>query len=821
MEEQHGTMATREAMMEAQQPTIYPTLVVGLGGTGTNVVRYVKRRFARTWGGDELDELPSVLQLMAIDTEPLVNAPGDEPLYPHEFAFLGKYDATRLIQNRANHAQHHYLDWWQYDDGDLPLGYIHNGAKQLRPIGRLSFVRNYPVFKTMLQDKLAAMNEHRGIHTAQERGFPVEPQFKLIYVVSSLCGGTGAGMFLDVAHCIRHYVKSDARIVGIFLMPSVFEHEVRSDLQRRRIQANAYAALRELNHFHTSRGGHGFQGYYPTEQTPIPTTRHRAFNQVFLVERSSVVGRTLTHKANAEQMTAHLIHLTAFSHLNKRILGLDVNVTEERSGSDGKYLSYSSFGTSALVLPRTALWRYFVELAIYWTIYFLRSGTGSPVAPGDGDPDYRQIRDRVREEFSRHLASQGDLHGLADDMTQGSGRWRGFRLLLVRQMKEILQRRGLDGLKQVLERLALERNSEALTRANLYHESQQPPMPGGNGRLLRWIEYPFLFGRRGRQRRREHELAERRKLADAVWIQLLGKLRDDARRWLDQLTLLGTEVEGAQTEAEAAASQALASIDPFERDGSTETSTYYDLETGAFGNDVVEGFNEAVTAVLGGTVQQDDSEQPILRHLGDAVLGELLRNHDNPQLVLGQADLRGLVEDALLELDLRDRVRAAFDLRSVVHLQYPRRPPNFRLDQLMMRLGAHAAVDGDTWPYSEAVQEHAQLIGTPAIAAEEQEASGRALRQALRGYSQFEWVATGDGDRIDACHIVHGLPLGQLESLPGLKSQYDNDHDFPKKTLHTFPGEFEQMEEIYWSPISPNGAGGTATPPAARQTRRI
>ena len=68
-----------------EKPTIYPTLVVGVGGMGTNTVRAVKRRFRNVWGGDQL---PGMIQLMALDTEPLVNRLDQEPLFADEFADL-------------------------------------------------------------------------------------------------------------------------------------------------------------------------------------------------------------------------------------------------------------------------------------------------------------------------------------------------------------------------------------------------------------------------------------------------------------------------------------------------------------------------------------------------------------------------------------------------------------------------------------------------------------------------------------------------------------------------------------------------------------
>ena len=70
-----------------------------------------------------------MIQLLALDTEPLVNRLDQEPLFADEFAYMGKFDATRLIANLDQHPE--IGRWWHYPS--IPLGYIHNGAKQLRP----------------------------------------------------------------------------------------------------------------------------------------------------------------------------------------------------------------------------------------------------------------------------------------------------------------------------------------------------------------------------------------------------------------------------------------------------------------------------------------------------------------------------------------------------------------------------------------------------------------------------------------------------------------------------------------------------------------
>ena len=174
-------------------------------------------------------------------------------------------------------------------------------------------------------------------------------------------------------------MRNNARIVGIFFLPDVLEAEISSDLQRRRIRANAYAALKELNYFQETQR---FSALYPSEQRELPDTPYAPFDFIFLVGRTNRDGRSLARKSDAEQMAAHLIQMTAISHLSSEILGLEVNVVRERmydlngaagevtgmrpsaleprqrnatNGSRGHFLVYSGFATSALVAPHESL----------------------------------------------------------------------------------------------------------------------------------------------------------------------------------------------------------------------------------------------------------------------------------------------------------------------------------------------------------------------------------------------------------------------------------------------------------------------------------
>jgi hypothetical protein len=658
------------------------------------------------------------------------------------------------------------------------------------------------------------------IEEAQERGFTVVTNYRLVYIVCSLCGGTGSGMFLDVAHTVRHYVGSSPSVMGILMLPSVFEADIRSDLQRRRVRANTYAALKELNHFHTHQS---FRAHYPGEQVPLPTTRHRAFNQIFLIDRTNASGRALSGKAAAAQMAAHMVHLTAFSHLNTRILGLDVNITEERTatveGSARSFLSYSSFGVSALVMPREALWRYCVAMSIGWAMAHLIPDQQPHSAD---DPRfwaaYLALRDDIKQEFQRHADDEHSLRRLRSDMVHRDGAWLSFVRLVGQAIERLFRDYGQAGALYVIHRLT--QDEAAALRDDLAHPAQQPFGEPRQARPVRWWERPFRSAEEIRLSV-EAALDQRRYQARRdAWSELLGALRTLARGWQEGLERLAQEAAQSQHDALEEAERAAQQIHPLRANGDRDTSTYYDLETGAVGQGHLEDYLDSVLRLLDTPRSEDDSRTrwDILLH---ALYERLLTGQPGGALLDERAStrygLRQSVEDTLRQhpelATLRDDVRQAFDLRTIVYVQHHNGqgapPPNDRIDQVLQRLAPYARVDGDTYHYSEADQERIQLIGTPAAASETASPAARALRQRLQSYGQYEWVPTGSTDRLDACSIVHGLPLGQLTSTAEMYWEY-HGNAFARRVLHLQP-EWEHLDEIYAppEPFEEPGAGPT------------
>lgn len=845
-------MTTSSTSQQFEKPTIYPTMVVGVGGMGTHTVRAVKRRFRQVWNGNQppganrsQDSLPGMIQLLALDTEPLVNRLDQEPLFSDEFAYMGKFDATRLIANLDQHPE--IARWWNYPS--IPLGYIHNGAKQLRPIGRLCFFRNYVTFKQLMETKLANLDKIRDMEVAQNRGFPVVGNLQLIYVVGSLCGGTGSGMFMDVAHRIRAQVRNNARVVGIFFLPDVLEAELTSDLQRRRIRANAYAALKELNYFQETQR---FSVLYPSEQRELPDTPYAPFDFIFLVGRTNRNGHSLARKSDAENMAAHLIQMTAISHLSSEILGMEVNVVRERmfdlssaageaierhhphkngarpegarNGShDSKrnrnFLVYSSFATSALVTPHESLVDFWQRAFVADLVRRFAAGPAmtdprSPLSEGDQQRVLNLWQGLHAQLLSRYAALENDkLDKSRDEIEELRGVWSSFWEPVVQTMHQALVDTGLrgalalcdligptTGMGAPLESLLRQRlfliNGHPVTEEHRVQWRRLLAQQGGLGeqaqQLASTVGDLFMVAlnpRRARERARDMASGKARarlyQKRDAVEQALISQLSKQAGRLREALRSQLNTCTQALAKANQEAARMADRIDPRVPDGYPSTSTYYELETGAVGRDYLPYFVRNATSCVTAADWQS-ALSPLFQQLLQSI------NAVNPDQIYQH--LAKTVNDngALLQ-----RVHATVDINHVIGAQYSeevkrvRQRPDNRIHQWLDRLHPYIRWDADRYSFHESNLEHIRLAAVPVNRKEDSK-----LQAATVGQEDIKWVPTGDNTRMDAVWIVHGLPVTLLERIEEYRAQYENRFDFNVRDEFHLNPEWKDLPEI-------------------------
>ena len=235
-----------------------PTLFVGLGTTGTKILKSLRDLMAEeyTYGG-----LP-IFRYISVETDGDFDLENKGQMEDYE-----RIMAVRAtINNTAPIQQHkltpgdplynpHLAEWLNPELLKMP--FFKAGAANIRMAGRLCLWENWADMQNTLVNAHGAVIAP-GAMTATlnmlkkpvDGGILGDGGGIHVYIVGSLCGGSCSGMLVDVAYFFKTLIGggNTNRVYGIFTMydaalaaPGAASNAVRA--------ANCYAALRELNYY--------------------------------------------------------------------------------------------------------------------------------------------------------------------------------------------------------------------------------------------------------------------------------------------------------------------------------------------------------------------------------------------------------------------------------------------------------------------------------------------------------------------------------------------------------------------------------------------
>lgn len=319
-----------------------PTLVIGLGGTGHRIVLHLKAHFCQVYGEppgqsirflvfDTADEALNV----SLDGETISLEPD------REFFHIGHTPVPNIIHNLdrqpaiaarlpAIHA--------------IPAVALRNGARQLRPLGALALLWRFEEVEQRMGDAIWALagKESLGRREGQTQGINV-------FICNSLVGGTGAGMFLDIAYLARDLFTDLGSmghfcyITGVGVLPQAFR-----SVEGPNLVPNAVAALKELSHC-MLRGG--FSSLYPNGrliQTPNPP-----FDLFYLIDGVDEQGHTWRGVSDLAAMAASGLFLQIGSQVGLKGENDFDNLSDvlSRQTADDEGTFCGSFGMATLRFP--------------------------------------------------------------------------------------------------------------------------------------------------------------------------------------------------------------------------------------------------------------------------------------------------------------------------------------------------------------------------------------------------------------------------------------------------------------------------------------
>ena len=343
---------------------IAPTLIIGLGGTGSEIVSKIEEEYR-----DSRERIGyAIFDTDANELRTIKNA-----------GFTGA-----LIQTSENLTVGEYLnsdreagDKWFPVHRTLNRKTLTEGAGQVRAISRLAF-------EAML--RAGGMEPlHQVIDNLYRLNTDTMKQSLRIVIVSSLAGGTGSGLVLPIGLYLRNYLietyqQYSSIIRGFFIMPEIFNLVSKSPSERSSIQANTYAALRELNAF-LMRGDGSLEPRFAKTirfEVPKPGSSEKMnldtmpYDYCFLFDKRSCSNEILSSFDEYKRLAKESVISLALKETSRRINSSEDNIIKElcRKIGQGGCNRYCGMGTSKLVYPYEDIVTYMADV---WALNSLDS----------------------------------------------------------------------------------------------------------------------------------------------------------------------------------------------------------------------------------------------------------------------------------------------------------------------------------------------------------------------------------------------------------------------------------------------------------------
>ncbi len=204
------------------------SVYIGLGGVGIRAILKTKKLFI-----DQYGQVPPQVQFLGIDRV---------PVFDLGFMNVGLESGECCLAStpilRDFYVAHKQEFAWMPPQNLGALSYP--GACPFRTNGRMAFIFNETKIENAIRSAIS-----RVMATCDDSRYypPIN-----VCVVFSTAGGTGGGMFLDVAYLIRRIYENQVLLNAYAVLPKIFKEMVKNVPGVRHCFPNAFGALLDLDY---------------------------------------------------------------------------------------------------------------------------------------------------------------------------------------------------------------------------------------------------------------------------------------------------------------------------------------------------------------------------------------------------------------------------------------------------------------------------------------------------------------------------------------------------------------------------------------------
>lgn len=342
-------------------------LMVGLGGTGCKAVARIRERVInerkQAWDRQHFSDI----QFVGFDTDQ--TAKGAYGTLPMVWTARSASVGDLLV------GRDEWKVWFPSENNFLRARNGLRGAGQLRVLSRL-FLEDTFKRENTIDDPLAALHDAFR-HLQIQDGDPMAPEF-VVMIISSFAGGTGSGIFIQMALYIRRYLMEQmhcntALIRGLFSLPDIYTGSLHNDHEIESVYANAYASLKELCAINRLYSGSyklaenvrlRYPGLFDSQADRdafgrLPITKV-PFNSIFFVDNVNASGQRLATLEAYQELIAEIAYMQIYSPMADNMLSQEDNQIRDTILTQGQRI-FAAAGCSKIVYPHDEIVDYCVK----------------------------------------------------------------------------------------------------------------------------------------------------------------------------------------------------------------------------------------------------------------------------------------------------------------------------------------------------------------------------------------------------------------------------------------------------------------------------
>ena len=331
-----------------------PTLLIGLGGTGSEILLSVREQVKR----NNQDTLNKFL-FIDTDIRSASAKKGYTKMDNSEICIVGTKNARNYNDPSNSRMYKGIINRFPLDELNsqyVDLLSMGTGAAQIRSLGALAFALDYATIRKNIEKSIYELSQAKNRQVARAQGGTIKPESITVYIVGSLAGGTGSGCFIDAAVVARDVSVSKTgwgtTVIGVFTLPDGYDRKLNSGPMERATRTNTYSSLMELQYLF-DRKFDKITFDYDTGNAIEISGSHKVFDMVYLVDNKNTSG-TITLE-NMYEVVATSIYQdigTPFGTISQSaLINMDIFTGGNPDPKSREDRIFSSLSGSSLVYP--------------------------------------------------------------------------------------------------------------------------------------------------------------------------------------------------------------------------------------------------------------------------------------------------------------------------------------------------------------------------------------------------------------------------------------------------------------------------------------